>query len=580
MKRRQRRQLGKAVPLIPTDDSKIAIKEIISTETKLSEMQRKTPLSVHMANARKELLSPSKIRPITAHPLMRNTYLELKDTKLDDMKISSDGERKSLSVKLNHGLVNSSSTSALNNSEIVSRLLQKDHSDRLKKRMSDVNQKMEALREKTKNDIENITAKCVQSNAESINNLKVDSIEVKSRLSAGGGSPMSPTSQSPSTCHGAIPKEKTRQLESVIDSKIFSHDEKKLHFDDSILIIKETETHQPNDLANYKVIPVLRRKSAEEHSVVGTAPNHIVSILKKKDHADSSSASSNSSPVTFSSSVIDTPTRSAGRQGILKKRSSLDESRYSRSRSPDEKSILVKSNRRNSLEESQHGILKQRSYEIRTDVSSTTEPHGILKKKESQTPSETHSKHVSISQAVILAAAELCHDREFPTSDTEYEIRPILKPDTPELMVNTPKPILKKKYSTETEEIRPILKTSRKSSREESDTDTDSVRPILKVDSPAKRRSYHDPFEHNLVMERSRSLENQETLSNSNSTANMPIIEKPIVSVAERVRSMEQVLGGSLECSSSSSSLSAKRDLYKNRFKTQPVTVDELSRSV
>lgn len=334
-------------------------------------------------------------------------------------------------------------------------------------------------------------------------------------------------------------------------------------------------------LATPKKSQNFRRKSSEENS----ATNHIVSILKKKDHNESSSASSNASPVTFSSSVVDTPTRSASRQGILKKRSSLDESRYSRSHSPDERSILVRTPRRNSLEEIQHigGILKQRSYEGKSEYSSTSnEPHGILKKKETSTPSDqsTYPKHVSISEAVILAAAELCKDAI--GSDGEHgDIRPILKQDTP--TISTPRPILKKKYSSETEEIRPILKTSRKSSRDESDIDTDSYRSILRIDSPAKRRSFGtDPFETNIVLERSRSYDveyqdcggKQPALRNDAQAGpvavQQPIIEKPLVSVAERIKNMEQAL-------SSVSIPLANVALRRPRFKTQPVTVEEIN---
>lgn len=244
----------------------------------------------------------------------------------------------------------------------------------------------------------------------------------------------------------------------------------------------------------------------------------------------------------------------------------MDESRYSRSHSPDERSVLIRTPRRNSLEELQHGILKQRSYDSKTDLSVHNEPHGILKKKENCTPSETYPKHVSISEAVILAAAELCKDGV--CSDDEYEIKPILKQDTP--TISTPRPILKKKYSSESEEIRPILKTSRKSSREESDND-DYVRPPRKIDSPAKRRSFCDPFETNVVLERSRSMENHDHVPAAViHPTSLAISEKPIVSVAERIRNMEKVLTvdkGAIN----------RRDNKRQRFKTQPVTVNEIS---
>lgn len=233
-----------------------------------------------------------------------------------------------------------------------------------------------------------------------------------------------------------------------------------------------------------------RRRSEEENSASSTHHHHhnIVSILKRKD----STASSNAGLVTFDPNVVDTETRSRSKQGILKKRSSLDESsRYRDSHSPSsassesEKGCLIKSSkRRNSLEEtSHHGILKQKSYDSSGGGSSavtcassggfntpnSANVHGILKKP-SLTPSDNSdptTKHVSISEAVILAAAELCKDLII-TDDVQSEsyIRPILKTDN-EPQERKPKPILKKYHSTENEEIRSILK-SRKSSREES----------------------------------------------------------------------------------------------------------------
>ncbi|CRL01500.1 CLUMA_CG014285, isoform A [Clunio marinus] len=245
----------------------------------------------------------------------------------------------------------------------------------------------------------------------------------------------------------------------------------------------------------------ISRRKSEENS---TQPsNQIVSILKRKD----SSTSSNASLVTFSPNVIDMePTtssrRTTHRQGILKKRSSLDESlRFSRSHSPSsassesEKGCLVKNNRRrNSSEEiNNHGILKQKSYDSSgggsaagyssgiggssggyntPNSSSSTGVQGILKKP-SLTPSdhnEQPTKHVSISEAVILAAAELCKDMiiiDDIQSESSY-IKPILKVESDHSQPERrPKPILKKNHSSENEEIRSILK-SRKSSREES----------------------------------------------------------------------------------------------------------------
>lgn len=272
----------------------------------------------------------------------------------------------------------------------------------------------------------------------------------------------------------------------------------------------------------------LQRKSSVESTFSNHSmypQNHIVSILKKKDPNESSS-SSNSSPVTFSSSVVDTPTRTSARQGILKKRSSLDESRFSRSQSPDERGILVKNHRRNSLEEIQHshGILKQSSYESVTLPSNPDIPHGILKKKETPTPLD-QPKHVSIVEAVSIAAAELNNGCG---SGSVGGVGVCGSSSS----ASTPRPILKKKYSSDADEmIRPILKSSRKSSREESlasDCDGEGIRPILKSHSPSRKYSQTD--EDAIANEKSMRRRRSKSLEISG------------VSVTERIRNMEQKL--------------------------------------
>ncbi|XP_041771665.1 uncharacterized protein LOC121593412 isoform X4 [Anopheles merus] len=392
--------------------------------------------------------------------------------------------------------------------------------------------------------------------------------------------------------------------------------------------------------------------SAGPASSSGTSANHIVSILKRKTAVESStaasSASSNASPVTFSPSVVDTPIRSNRKQGILKKRCSLDESRYSRSHSPDDRSILVKHTRRNSFEDGAssnqqqqaHGILKQKSYESREDVSGaaasggtsrnsiasgsgsgvSTGPgangsisHGILKKKNDSSSTSTPSeppKHVSISQAVILAAAEICQDMLLVDQDEAYDIKPILKPDHQAPV--TPKPILKKKYSSENEEIRPILKSSRKSSREETSDSEEMKRSILKIDSPAKRTrciveqpaasggsngdlllgslgsasSSEAGTPGALSLVHSRSLEHPDSVAPAPIVPQVTNIEKPIISVAERIRNMEMFLSGgssggaqsastSAAVSSSTGSAISRRESF--RYKTQPVTSTEIN---
>lgn len=443
---------------------------------------------------------------------------------------------------------------------------------------------------------------------------------------------------------------------------------------------KVIKTRSMEKEVSRELSPILRRKSSD--TTVYQAHNHIVSILKKKDASfgESSSNSSNASPVTFSANVMDTPLRHHKKAGILKKRSSLDESRYySRSHSPDERSILIKSARRNSLEETaaaalmasncqQHAsILKQSSYDSNKSdgcPSADHHPQGILKKKDSNsTPSDGGNpiKHVSISQAVMMAAAELVRgfdeaNDDFKDNDSMYaeeqEIRPILKQESisSDEAARTPKPILKKKSFGESDEqeIKPILKSSRKSSREEfelgdfsavgeinpNDNLNVSVRPILKTESPSKRRSLstadasppaEDDQTASSLKRRTRSLERSNTAANcmdlaealnaisncqaSSAASSLPgsvIKAADSLSVADRIRNMEQFIAckasppgsdfnsltvntsfdSSPQYSGSNSSgigavpklikpSAMRRDLYKERYKTQPVTIEE-----
>lgn len=373
----------------------------------------------------------------------------------------------------------------------------------------------------------------------------------------------------------------------------------------------ERDKKNNSETENYKI---------DEYELQNPPTNQIVSILKKKEASESGS-SSNVSPVTFSVSVQDTPTRKSGRQGILKKRSSLDESRY-RSMSPDEKSILVRNTRRNSLGETQHGILKQQrnsengsqnnSDATPVDMASMTpiqglseEPqHGILKHStnggnkrddiSSPDPNET-PKHVSISQAVILAVAEMCYEDEFVNCDNELDVKPILKSD--HCQTNNGqnhqsmfmRPILKKKYSSENEEsIRPILKTSRKSSREENhsdNSDVDCMRSILKSDLPPKRLSTSDTtIDKEYLLQQCCFVSSPVSPSDvtTDSSEAKEKIDIPLISVAERIKNMETFLTKSPTSEKNGAvpkvTSTGRRTLEKSRFKTQPVTVDEFSR--
>jgi hypothetical protein len=301
---------------------------------------------------------------------------------------------------------------------------------------------------------------------------------------------------SASTPKGVKIRSKHRQSRkhiSLDDEIVIYESDSSLQIDPRRRNIHAMYSNRSNHQMNRAVSTAISRRKSEENSTTQPS-NNIVSILKRKD----SSTSSNASLVTFSPNVIDiepTCRRPSHRQGILKKRSSLDESlRYSRSHSPSsassesEKGCLVKgTRRRNSSEEiNHHGILKQKSYDSSGGGSAAGYSSGIgtggyntpssgvqgILKKPSLTPSdlshEQPTKHVSISEAVILAAAELCKDMIIiDDGQSESYIKPILKIDNEQQQERRPKPILKKNHSSENEEIRSILK-SRKSSREES----------------------------------------------------------------------------------------------------------------
>lgn len=241
-----------------------------------------------------------------------------------------------------------------------------------------------------------------------------------------------------------------------------------------------------------------------------------VSILKRKTPVDDCKLETytHTPPVTFSPSVKE-PSTSNRKQGILKKRRSLDEAMVLRRRSCspevasklDSKSIL-KTHRRSSLEELRRihspeahlqSILKRKTSKNEEEHDqSFNSPQSILKRRSGASSAGSTANttpHVSITTAVILAAAS---GAEMVLESYNSSVRPILKKksfsDDQSLSDNshseTPRPILKKKTSGEAddsdEKPRPILKLPRGSVERDSDKyfgqkdEETEVRPILK----------------------------------------------------------------------------------------------------
>ncbi|RZC38334.1 supervillin, partial [Asbolus verrucosus] len=390
--------------------------------------------------------------------------------------------------------------------------------------------------------------------------------------------------------------------------------------------------HQPSS--------ILKKKILEEPIIVESVPNTApVSILKRKvsqdDHTkpEGASSSTHTPPVTFSPSVVE-PATTNRKQGILKKRRSLDESQVMRHRScspdvankaPDSRSIL-KNQRRSSLEEltrtqspemQLHGILKRKTSRNEDDVDhSLNSPQGILKRRSgaSSAGSTGNTPHVSITTAVILAAAggaEMVLEPEI--------VKPILKKKSfseehsysESSHSEAPKPILKKKSSTDTDDCderpkKPILKTSRNSLERESvessmesrpfifkhnmsnDNECD-VKPILKQngcreEGTRPRLSFcgdRNGIDNDVVIRHRSSRRSHTICAEFNVSTDLPLKEEDRQLRKPRPLSVSELVMN-FESSTSTGAIPKKSSLKRSsdRYRTQPVTSNELEASL
>ncbi|KAJ8925022.1 hypothetical protein NQ315_001188, partial [Exocentrus adspersus] len=368
---------------------------------------------------------------------------------------------------------------------------------------------------------------------------------------------------------------------------------------------------------------ILKKKSLDESKepavpvpILSAGP---VSILKRKvSQNDALVEHSATPPVTFSPSVVE-PSSTKRKQGILKKRRSLDESTVMRHRncSPDvaanqsDSRSILKNQRRSSLEEltrtqspeiQLQGILKRKTSRNEDDDQSLNSPQSILKRRSgaSSAGSTSSTPHVSITTAVILAAAGGAEIILEPESEP---VKPILKKKSfseehslYSEASETPKPILKKKSSTETddseEKPRPtsILKLpkaealdtgqeSRRGSFKHTETESD-VRPILKQkqESPRPRLSFskdEETVRRKQPSRRSHTICTDFNLSSLHADTKEEdrLLRKPRpLSVHELVMSFEKSSTGAIPKRSS-----LKRN--NDRYRTQPVTSNELEAS-
>lgn len=379
---------------------------------------------------------------------------------------------------------------------------------------------------------------------------------------------------------------------------------------------KESLNANKHPRQDAKLSSILKKKSVEEAEVEPPAHHFSlpVSILKRKVSQDEA-APSHVLPVTFSPSVVE-PATTNRKQGILKKRRSLDESQVLRHRScsPDvantsEARSILKNQRRSSLEEiartsspDLQGILKRKSSRHEEDLDhSLNSPQGILKRRSgaSSAGSSSTTSHVSITTAVILAAAG---GAEMVLDQSPEAVKPILKKksfsdERPSIdsSCETPKPILKKKSSTDTDDSeekpkKPILKTPRYSldgseeinasrlyhhqNSTDSSTERD-VKPILKQNSVKLTL----PEDESPVVRRSRR-------PNTICTANISFTGRASVKKEEdaslrrpRPLSVSELVMSFEKNPDSSTGAVPKRSSFKRnseRYRTQPVTFNEL----